>query len=353
MDERQFKTELKHALNEEIPTVNLWTQIAQKIPASSQPALRYGFRLSKAPLLALLVIMTAAVAYALYQGGVLAGDPGISMLEESDLLTRYDQTLTIEGENNLSVTLDYAYADANRVTVGYTVSGESPDGQRMMAYSNPTLIAGDGVVLERLLLGANEAEQEKATEESGTGFVNRSTVNFIAEDLTAGESLDLMLGVDVALSYLDTGEFPAPGMMMAGNVQFTFTLPFTADVSVTPVNETVSVGGVDVELKQIVSTPSMTRLDVCYDLPDVTQLPAWSPSVSIRIADAYVFNGRTETYGSDVSYDLNADCRGLVIPQVLFGQSGEWTIEISDFQDLSFEYPDAVTGPWTFTIAVP
>ncbi len=353
MDEQHFQDLLKQTLTEEIPTVKLWNQIKQQLPATPRQAIRHGFRLSKAPLLALLVIMTAAVAYALYQGGVLAGDPGISSLDASELLTRYDETLPIEGENNLSVTLDYAYADANRVTVGYTVRGESSDGQRMMAYSNPTLITGDGIVLERLLLGANEAEQEQATEESGAGFVNRSTVNFIAEDLTVGESLDLMLGVDVALSYLDTGEFPAPGMMMAGNVQFTFTVPFTPDVSVTLVNETVSVFDVDVELKQIVSTPSMTRLDMCYDLPDVTQPPAWSPSVSIRIADAYVFNGRTETYGSDVSYDLNADCRGVVIPQVLFGQTGEWTIEISDFQDLSFEHPDTVTGPWTFTIVVP
>lgn len=354
MNEQQFKNLLKQTLDEEIQDVNLWTQLSHKLPAPLMTGNR--LRLSKAPLLALLIIMTAAIAYALYQGGVLAGDPGIAGLDKSDVLTYIDQTNALEGEysiaHNLTVTLDYAYADANRVTVGYTVRGISPEGQRMMAYHNPTLMTADGVVLERLYLGANEQEQEAPTEDSAGGFISRSVSNFIAEDLTiTGEALDFSLMVDVALSNLDSGEFPAPGMTMAGVTQFTFTVP-AITAGVVEINETVTANDIDVELKRVVTTPSMTRLDMCYDLPDLDASPAWSPNLVITIEDEVVFSGNTETYGSDVAYDYNEVCRGVVIPTPLL-TTGDWQVEVVDFQDVSVAANNPISGAWTFTFNVP
>jgi hypothetical protein len=354
MDEKQFKNLLKQTLDEEIQDVNLWTNLSNQFPAPQ--TVRAGFRLSRAPLLALLAIMTAAVVYALYQGSVLAGDPGIVELDNANLLTMIDQTNTLEGDysitHNLTVTLDYAYADANRVTVGYTVRGTSPDGQRMMAYHNATLMTTDGTVLERLFLGANQQNQTAPTEDSAGGFTSRSVSNFIAEDLhITGDPLEFSLIIDVALSQADTGEFPAPGMTMAGVTQFKFIVPAITG-KVVEIGQPTTVNDISVELKRVVTTPSMTRLDMCYDLPILEIPPAWSPYIIITIEDEVVFNGKTETYGSEVSYDLNEDCRGVVVPVPLL-TTGDWQIEVVEFQDVSPEGNDPITGAWTFKFEVP
>lgn len=353
MDEKQFKTVFKQTLDEEIDDVNLWTNLSNQFPAPQ--TVRAGFRLSRAPLLALLVIMTAAVAYAVYRGGVLAGDPGIVGLDDANLLTVIDQTNTLDGEysaaHELTVTLDYAYADANRVTVGYTVRGTSPDGLRMMAYHNPTLMTVDGVVLERLSLGAHEQNQVAPTQDGAGGFTSRSVSNFIAEDLTiTGDPLNLRLMVEVALSHLDSGEFPAPGMTMAGVTQFEFSVPAITG-GVVAIDQNATASGIEVELKQVVNTPSMTRLDMCYDLPDLQAPPAWSPVVVISIDDEIVFHAPTETYGSNITYEMNETCRGVVIPTRL-SPVGAWKVEVVEFRDVSGEYAEPIRGVWTFEFDV-
>src|SRR5689334_14622732 len=105
MDERQFQQALKQTLNEEIQNVELWQQIEGKLP--NQPV-RTGLRLGKAAFIVLLLTMTAVVAYALYQGVVVPGDPGISSMQAADRLTYYGATQSLGGDHNLTVTLDYA-----------------------------------------------------------------------------------------------------------------------------------------------------------------------------------------------------------------------------------------------------
>ncbi|MBZ0306874.1 MAG: DUF4179 domain-containing protein, partial [Anaerolineae bacterium] len=276
--------------------------------------------------------------------------------EQANLLTYFDETHSIEGEfveNKLTVTLDYAYVDANRITIGYTVRGESPTGERMMAYSNPTLMTADGQPIDRLLLQANQEEQTPPEEGSTGAFGMKLTTNFIASDfdLADGEMLNLRLIVEVALSYLDSGEFPAPGMMMAGITEFNFSVPFISG-TVMEVTQSAEVSQKMVELQRVVLTPSMTRLDMCYQLPAVTQLPGWSPFMILSVDEQPVFTGQTETYGIGDRYDLNSPCRSVIVPLPLATHIGEWQVEIVEFRDLG-SFTATVAGPWVFTFSFP
>lgn len=354
MDETQFRRLLTNTLDEEIQNVNLWNQIENKLSAPSTKTVRTGFRLGKAAFIALLLTVTAVAAYAFYQDVVAPGDPGVVSVAQADLLTYFDQTEIIEGEfsdHNLTVILDYAYADANRVTVGYTVRGESPDGQRMMAFSNPALMTADGQPLDRLLLVANQQTQEEGAQDETGRFSSALTTNFITPDfdLADGEMLNLNLAVDVGLSYLDSGEFPAPGMMMAGRVEFNFGVPFI-NGAVIEIGQTVETAQQTVEMQRAVVTPSMTRLDMCFDLPPVTLVPGWSPFIVLSINDEPVFVGQTETYGLEDRYDLNSRCKGVIIPLTLEA-AGEWRVEITEFRELGGEGLAPITGPWVFTFA--
>lgn len=357
MDERQFKTLLKQSLDEEIPTVNLWEPIAGKLPMRANRAARYGLRLSRLPLTAVMVLMLAAVAYAFYQGGLLPSDPGVDSIAEADLLTTYDETKPVMGapeEYGLTVTLDYAYADANRVTVGYTVNGTSPDDRRLVAHSNPNLMAG-GQPLERLMLLASDQIRGEPTEEGGSSFTSQLTANFITAGLDAdeGDTLSLQLMVEVALSELGTGEFPAPGMFMAGMTEFTFDVPYLGGTTIELGREGESVG-TNIELQRVVVSPSMTRLEMCYDLPDLQAPPAWSPFITITVDGEQVFTGHTETYGLETAYDVNEDCRGVVIPAALEAVPGAaWEVAVTGFTDFSAAGSEAIPGEWAFGFTIP
>lgn len=347
MDERQFQAVFKQTLEAEIPNVELWKQIESHLPAPSNPTVKTGLRLGKVALIAALLVMAVA-AYAFYQRVVVPGDPGIE--SQADLLTYIDETTTLPGENELSVTLDYAYADANRVTVSYTVRGVSPDGRRMMAYSNPTLML-DGQPLDRLMRLAQQEAQAEPTETEPRTFSHTLTTNYIAPANAASETLDLQLMVEVALSDLDSGEFPAPAMMMAGMARFEFSVPFFAG-TVIEIDQTADAAQPSVELQRASITPSMTRLDLCYTLPPVTEPPGWSPFLVLTIDGETMFAGQVETYGLDDHYDLNSPCRAAIIPLPLRERAGEWQVEIQAFNDLG-SFSEPVTGGWTFTFTVP
>lgn len=353
MDEQQFSQLFKHTLDEEIDTVDLWNKVEAKLPASTYPVVRTGFRLSRVALVVVLLAMSAVAVYALYQGTIVPSDPGITDIAQADLLTEIDEIQTIPGDHDLTVTLDYAYADANRITVGYTVRGAAPEGRRMMAYSNPTLLTADGSAFDRLLLLADAQAQQPATDEAAGGFSSTLTANFITGEVAAGDeaALDLRLMVEVALSYLDSGEFPAPGMLMAGATQFEFSVPLIDGVMI-DVGQSSTAAERAVELQRISLTPSMTRLDLCYDLPPVTDFPGWAPFVTLSIDGEPVFSGLTESYGSDEPNDLNSPCRSLIIPLALQQHSGEWAIEIVAFHDMN-DPTIVISGPWRFAVTMP
>lgn len=357
MDERQFQQAFTETLNEEIEIVNLWSQIQPKLPGAVERPLKRSVQLAKVATILLVIALTGVVAYAFYQSVVVPSDPGITSVEDAELLTYYNETQSLGGEYaayHLTVTLDYAYADANRITVGYTVRGESPEGRRMMAYSNPSLTSATGAALDRIALIAVEEDQQAPTEDASGVFTSRLTTNFIPNEaeLADGASLDLRLVVDVALSYLDAGAFPAPTMMMAGQAAFSFAVPFIAGTSV-DTHQAVTENALTVELQRVVITPSMTRLEMCYQLALVELPPGWSPFVRVQVNDETIFAGQAETYGLTDTYDWNSQCRGVIIPEALSGRTGDWQVEIVEFNDLSGQGSMPVTGPWSFAFNVP
>ncbi len=354
MDERQFQTLLEQTLDEAVPNVELWPQIEGKLPMTSYKTMRMGFRLGKVAVIAVLFAVTAVAAYAIYKQVALTGDPGITTMQQADMLTPIDQTQSIAGDHHLTVTLDYAYADSNRVTVSFTVRGESPNGERMMAYSNPTLSTDDGQPLDRLFLLAEQENQQQPTEGAPGKFSNTLTSNFIARDfgLKQGESLTLHLAVEVALSYLDRGEFPSPAMIMAGMTTFTFKVPFIVG-TVVEVGQSADAAQHRVTLERASIAPSMTRLDLCYQLPPVENAPGWSPWVVLSVGGEQVFNGQAETYGLENRADLNSPCYGVVIPISLQEKTGEWRVEITEFRDLGDAIAEPIKGSWAFTFTVP
>jgi len=263
----------------------------------------------------------------------------------ANLLTYYHDVQPITeslSDHHLTVTLDYAYADINRITIGYTVRGIAPAGQRMMAYSNPTLTTQDGQAINRLYLLAQQQDQSSQNERGE--FSSTLTTNFNAKDLPAGASLSLHLMVEVALSYLDSAAPTAPAMLMAGNVTFAFSVPMLSGTVVT-VGQSTAVAQHTISLQTVTITPSMTRLDMCYRLSPMTDVSGWSPFIQLSINGKQLFADHAETY------EITTHCRAVIIPLNLQKQAGAWQVELVEFRDLS-TVSRPIQGSWIFNFNV-
>ncbi|MCA9907343.1 MAG: DUF4179 domain-containing protein, partial [Anaerolineae bacterium] len=144
MDEKQLKRLLTEIAHEEIPDdMNVWHEIRQQVEIANPRTTRRGFRLVRIGLLAALFVLATAVVYTDYQG-LIGSDPGLDAVNQANLVTTIEETQELGGDYDWAVTLHYAYADANRITVGYTVTGAAPAGEQFRPFTNPLLQDSEG-----------------------------------------------------------------------------------------------------------------------------------------------------------------------------------------------------------------
>ncbi|MCC6612386.1 MAG: DUF4179 domain-containing protein [Anaerolineae bacterium] len=118
MDEREFSQLLLEIAEREVPdTMDIYPEVQERLRHSVRRAARS--RVSWTLIAAILMLVMVVAVYAVDQL-LQAGDPGLEGADAVNLITRLDLSQTIDG---VTVSLDYAYADANRVTVGYTIRG--------------------------------------------------------------------------------------------------------------------------------------------------------------------------------------------------------------------------------------
>ncbi|MFN8447115.1 MAG: DUF4179 domain-containing protein [Anaerolineae bacterium] len=123
MDERLITQALQEIARKEIPDdMNRLPEIQQQLGRFSRSAARSRTSWVVAAVLAMLAVSIVAYAAArLLQTTPL--DPGLQGASEADLLTVLNMDQTIDG---VTVTLDYAYADSNRISFALSSEGTTP-----------------------------------------------------------------------------------------------------------------------------------------------------------------------------------------------------------------------------------
>lgn len=340
MDSHNIKRLLEELAQEEIPQdMNLLPNFTfVPAPRRAQKARA----LAKIAILVLLMLLAAVVGYALYQG--VTGDPGLTAVEQSDRVTRFDQTMSVTGypaaeDHAAQVTLDYAYADANRVTVAYTVTGTGDE--PFALYMNPTLKRADGSQFLRFLLGDYGTPVTGEDADGRQTYTTRMISSFDGSGITEPlDSLDLVLDVDVASSYPQSDE--PMTMLMLGAAHFEFSVPFLPGrVYDTP--QTVSDDDVALTLNRVVVTPSLTRIEMCY-LDPAPDGRAWALDGQLQIDGSVVVENiqLNETGPNGESLDEAEPCHTLIIPAALDTQTGEWTLTITNMRLPGSEDPQQV-----------
>lgn len=351
MDEHQIKQAIQTIARQEVSdNMDLWPMIQSGLeaPRRQRPALRLG-RLAAA----LLILLVAGAAVYAVDRLLQTGDPGLDALQNANLVTELGLTQT---QNGISVTLEYAYADANRISIVYTGSAQVPPTDQVMA-GNARLTDDQGHTFRPMFGGGGgggggggEGTAEATPETSvvtfgGTMSYDASVIEATPEHVTLHLELDAQhySGQPAA-----PGTTPESGAAMTGHITgpdgnpvmlvyspvgspvtfvFDFTVPLNpGHVLNTP--QTATASGIEMILKKLVVTPSMTRAVICFEPPQATEIGMWTPDVTISIngAEAMPLTALNHTDG-----EVEPSCSPYQIPQapLLDSSNADWTLTIT------------------------
>lgn len=367
-----------------------------------RPRPRSSRRLALIAALLVFVLLLSGFAYATINLGVLGNllysEPASQQLLLANQFTTLNQSRTVDGYR---VTLDKAYADANRVILGFIVT--YPTGINRQTWDT-SFIASDSDAIKLktpqgqvLPLLGNQESLDTGNPKAGKEGVALAFDGAGIAGSPAQISLDLSLGVTC-----NTGTPPRCQQTLT----YDFTLPFHPGRSIN-LHQVVSANGHALALERVVVTPSETRLYIHWQKDDL-QPPPFRPtrsglsgpaSYTQTLYDLQLsVGGRTyhicqfvadgsicpTAFGSSPYPNtsqsisdagggytgpilLNGDqqTRGISLFQPLSAQHGSWTLTITKFdmtmkRDQQGHYgssapasKDNAATPWVFTFMVP
>lgn len=326
MDKQALQQHLSEiAENEVFETMNLMPEIRAALERTAPPKPKHVWRLANVAAATAIFAFSAAAVYAVYQE-IRGGDPGLEAVNADNQIIFFDETHTVEGGEpyDLAVTLDYAYADANRITASVTANGMAPQSDQIAVYLNPTLTddAGNQYVWLPVGGGGGGGGGSSNSDEL-VPFSTGLTANFDASLLTdVPEELNLHLLVEVAYT---TADDPM-GMIFLGATTFDFTLPLNPGrVMDTP--QTAEADSMDMTLQKVVVAPSLTRIELCYET--TPENANWVPFGRLEIGGEVVTEGQFATAGiGGQPIESDDPCRAIIIPDALQDREGEWQLTI-------------------------
>lgn len=319
---------------------------------------RHRFPVRAAVIAAVLVLVAGtALAVAPWIRQLLQGDPGMASVYDEGQGIPLHLSQTIDG---YTVTLEWAYADGNRLTLAYTITG-LPGVQ----YTN---LETDSVNLLLLqpradihgIMGMGNWMDGKAGQPDTVPTAN-STRNQFVFDLSGvpaeGDVLNLRLELGIyGVPVIKRTQLPIerfndmmerPGRPFS----FEFSVPLSGSLRVLNTPMTAADQGITLTLESVMVSPSQVRIVVCYDSPDLSR--GWTSIPRLTANSAEVPGGGGvqsmkfgETRACD-EYLYNAD---------MYDYQGDWRLEISElvgFGSGGGDDQQRIKGSWIFEFVVP
>lgn len=364
MNDNYLKQVLARRAERDIPasvdvTNAVFGQLKAEIPPPTFTAKRPPrLNLRWAALLVIVLLISGTTVYALVQR-LIQPDRGISTMQIEQQMVAINQTNTLDLPANsvikvLSITVNEAYADSNRISVGYTVNGTAENGAEIKLYSNPTLTDSSGRSY-LWLVGSSQQNEVVSTDAAGEHFTHEGIMSFDAATTgIAPNALDLRLKIDVAFTTADLRANEPMGMMMAGLTEFAFSLPVTVGREVT-LGQTAASGSQSITAERVVITPSMMRLEICLSDAVMFAVDAWlswETPATLAVNGQPVFSRIPAYFSGSSGQPLSPDaaCRAVVLPEALANHTGHWELTLDGFRNT--ESGQVVGGTWSFTFGV-
>jgi hypothetical protein len=340
MNERQIGQSLHRLAGQAVPDdLDLWPAIRARVAPQHRsrwvhlkPTTRPGWALLVLALC--LAFGVGAWAVSPIVDRLFRVEPGLDHVGQAGLGQDLALSQTVDG---VTVTLERGYADANRIAIGLTVHGSY-----ILGYDLANVVLMD--VHDRtfpLSMGMGVKGQSDVLQLELSSGETAHVLSFDVSALRGAPStLDLRLVVEVARS-------PMPlSRHVIGPFIFDFSLPLNPG-EVVDVQQRVTAASVDIELRQVVVTPSETQILLCLGTPSETGT-SWGAISTLR----------TETGQANGVWIRSAEegcaLHGFLPP--LYDQSGEWTLTVTELvvhDRAQMGEPTRIAGPWVFRFHVP
>ena len=343
------------------PSINSRLQVEQRAGSSWQ-RLVTTWRLRWAAVGLALFMTLGAVGYAV---GPTLGEKLFSQVMgrwgqdyKEELSHEINVSETIEG---ISVTVERAYFDNNRIGIEYTVNGlpaSASEGTRRFE-PQAELMDGRGPTSPRLGFPSAGGSGVRADSQiEGMEVppdVVKEVVGFdVTEAQVDASGMQLRFVVSVAESVPDGNVLRHERMI--GPFVFNFTVPFVPrkDIRVIQVGSTVEVAGVPVRLEEVTITPAALKalLRVSRS-PEQARMGLKPGVVMLRVPGEWPSDkplpwAYVVTTLGDIPDTFLA--RFHVHWEV---EPGEWTLTVDNLEGTSDDGDEVVNGPWVFRFQVP
>lgn len=277
MNDEQLLTQILNRIAEEdIPDMNKFDTIAQMIN-QRQMVNRRRMRLMRhiAAVMIIFASMGSLIVYALQQ----SGDPGLDGVESQGLVQEINTIMIID---DVTVTVERAYADENRIAIWYRVDGLNlPEGKAIGSFFDVRLNTLDGQWF------GNGGMSMMPSTDGVSHIVTFEHSEPIPEDGTYDMTFIVDLGntpVYVIPDDAVLGQGPIPDEYLYTPEQqgiFEFDLELIAhEAQHLSVGDSVESNGVTFTLESLQIAPSETQIVVCYDLPTASD---WQPNMMITL----------------------------------------------------------------------
>ena len=286
MNNRQIQETLHDIANKEIEdSMDIWPKIKAAVTTADAPAKRSLLNFSRVALAVLALVVLSAASYVIYN---IVRDPTIP----TELLTEVGET---QEAQDMRVTLEWAYLDAARASVG--VRAVFPDHNKSLSLVESHLTTANGRELPALGFGGGGGGVGSDGQAESVSHLNFDSSMLPDET----KPVDLILTLtyrDVPMQFggggggeppsafdaqPDNGENAEPNQAAPAEDQiftFEYQVPYIPAVSGQVEPASVVNHNVTVEIANVTIAPSMITFDVCYDPPGGD--PSWTPQVFVH-----------------------------------------------------------------------
>jgi hypothetical protein len=367
--ERTLKAMREIAESEISPDIDLWPQLERQL-VSERHAPPRSFTRSAPRLGWIMAIVTVlflfgAVAYATSPAGraLLGLDPALEQVDLAGLGRALDLKQTKMGS---SVTLHWAYADANRIAIVYEIAGAN--GRRYDLRELALKDSGGNVFPGMLGMGVRgESDLVDIVLPPGvSGYIysfDASSISGTPQTLNLQlslsiEAFELPEEAQATVSVLESEDGKATVVELeplqegarevVGPFIFDFSVPFVPGRVAEP-HTTVVDEGTPVTLEKVVVTPSETVALICIDAPDQAGYDEWLPISEIAVTGEQ----REAMAGSHIRLDDRCTLSRYWLP--LSSSAREWTLTVTEVVGFKRSGPEQmrIEGPWIFEFEAP
>lgn len=336
----QPEDDFKERLGELLFTTTKMHWRSKRNRSIRQPSLRLILTLVGMFLVSIVVL---AVSGILQQ--FINQDAGLNTVFRSGEGVVLDQRKTID---QYTVNLEWAYADTNRLSVGFSM----PDFICPVTYTfcdvSVTVINQAGVEVNQLDSSSDVGQTERV-------YLYNFALSDLAPDMLF-YTFQLHI-IPFGVTNIDTPD--SSGIVQTQRedindpIEFIINVPISADVRLLTEPQNATDHGITITLQRVIVSSSQTRIAVCY-IPPATER-VWMAIPNLTTTGAVVSGGGTAVTVSGIGESRREVCNEFTYNTAMLDYMGEWQLEITDLVGMGDSGTDQqrVVGSWIFKFVIP